>query len=548
MVTQRRTTAAAIGATSAAAIMTYCIVCVIVTMTATSSVVMAQNAEQPYAPSGDLLSIMEWGQGSDDVNLEAELKPNVFTLDSVSKEDPDMGAYPKAFAESEIKANSEPTTFKNREAFEAAELGASIVRAYQSTLDPVGSGIPSPLAAYLKHIRSNPKFIQKIQRIFTLLDSDGDGVLSDEELHSAFRKHYISAIGIRAMKTWDINYSKHISWQEFKFGPLFLVLLQTNDQVLREFRKNAPGNADIATRMFTEAMGSYFRSNPVSMGLVETQSTELPSSESNSLLEERTMSRSQAALQARLSALHELGLDIAVATATVAKSTATPKSKSNKVVNKKAGKRQAPAANKKTAAPQPGAAGAAAGRGGEGAEEVQWRPKSQFGVPSALDEKCVLCQYVYQRVEFELKAKVVDDYTIFDSYPKQTDQSGGFPGIAQVTGRVTGARQNEVQLIDERGQRTPRRMIREVSQVVMRQICGESAPDLFKAHCEDAWNARDEMALSLMKREPSGTGCIAAGLCAESTYLFGDSAVHYAAASNRLNGARGKAGFAGGAK
>ena len=54
---------------------------------------------------------------------------------------------------------------------------------------------------------------------------------------------------VMVVKTWDLNYSQDINWQEFQLGPLLLVLLQHNKPLLKKFSKNAPGNADSVTQV-----------------------------------------------------------------------------------------------------------------------------------------------------------------------------------------------------------------------------------------------------------------------------------------------------------
>jgi len=176
------------------------------------------------------------------------------------------------------------------------------------------------------------------------------------------------------------------------------------------------------------------------------------------------------------------------------------------------------------------------------------RYHSKFGVPSWLDERCVLCQYVVQRTIKALETKVVDDYTIFDERPSAKDPLGGFPGLSQAAGRSGSGTGDRAGLIDQRGQRSPTRMVRQIMATTMRRICGDRSPYLFRNACKDIWVRRMDLAFGVFRKLGSGGSCMETGLCGIGTYVFQNAGVHYPAMSTRINGMRGLCGMVFGQK
>jgi len=102
------------------------------------------------------------------------------------------------------------------------------------------------------------------------------------------------------VKTWDVNFSKRISFQEFELGPLFVILLQSRPRLFKRFFKNEPGVQNAVTavwfqyeriiphclltnshlQLYRTELGPYFTSHPASLGLLESKQVTIARSES----------------------------------------------------------------------------------------------------------------------------------------------------------------------------------------------------------------------------------------------------------------------------
>ena len=63
------------------------------------------------------------------------------------------------------------------------------------------------------------------------------------ELQEAVNRGLLSEFGAATLKTWDINFSKLVSWKEFQFGPLFIMQLKVNAPLLAKFKRSPVTNS-----------------------------------------------------------------------------------------------------------------------------------------------------------------------------------------------------------------------------------------------------------------------------------------------------------------
>jgi len=573
---------------------------------------------------------MEWQIGSDDVSDVQLSKPRL--LDSASDNRPPGRVF---------GVRGTPYVPRRRPSLEddAAMLGAALVRAYEDVHDPARLGLKPLVRQYLLFLKANSEFTRKMASHFTALDTNSDGYIDDAELMLALEKGHLSQIGVRTVKTWDINFSKRISWQEFELGPLFLVILESNKQLLHQFIINAPGNADEVTKVFRSEMGPYVISHPAAVGLIQLEETvdssksalsgflgaareamqahaqvqastqqqqqhrtipsppshnkehrqqteadeqeeeeetdeqfggddeeefgvqdepdfepkrvSLPSShDSPALAETQSSIRSTAAVtaeararaqtEAHLGALSVLGLGNEV------KAEAADKARAAGIGD----------ALKWAAGTAMGSSDVASNQlmagfisGSSSSVKQKGRYKSKYGIPSFLDEMCVMCQYMVQRVEKELETKVVDDTpSIFEDRPYQavTATTGGMPGLEQIAGRAGGARPDRVGLIDQRGQRSPTRMINGVASAIIRRVCGDRSPFLFRPICQRIWAKRYDLSYGIFRKLGPGGSCMETQLCGVGSYIFSSASVHLPLMSNKYNNGRGICGLLGG--
>jgi len=534
--------------------------------------------------NGDLLSVMEWSPGVED---SASAGPKILDWDSESR--PPSRVF--GLKSSELPSSRPKVTLED----EAKMLGAALVRAYAEYSDPANTGFRPLVRQYLRFLKTNRAFSKRMAKLFSLLDTNSDGYLDGFELSKSVARGYLSKIGKRAVETWDVNYNHRVSWREFELGPVFLVLLQGNATVFQHFRRDAPGNADEATLLFRSELGPYFTANPAALGLLEISSkvsrySSLFSSSPSSLAANAIPSlgngngaaAAEAALDAEdygLTAEGESEAEQKAMRASFQRRLAearrdpeverdfTPAFAELQSRTRASGKAQGRTAAQAKADAELGArtvlglasrqkaqsgfrlsaAMETSSRQIQGGEDA--RPKSKYGIPSSFDELCVTCQYVAERVLKELELRIIDDYTIFDAAPFKISTGTGeaYPSLAQMTGRSNSLRP-PADLFNGRGQRSPARMVTQVVTFTMRRVCSDSAPFLFRGHCQNIWNRRWDLAYGLYRRLGAAGACLEASLCGPASYMFGKYTVHLPRMSNLYNSGQGMCGLLGGPK
>lgn len=503
-----------------------------------TSIHLPNKIYKPRHNLGNLLEDMEWVRGSDDISAELDAKAHV--LSAVTKNNDKMsppgrmfGVYSDDLGQPKTTHASAETTINTKHSEQ--QLAAQLVRSFSEVNDPDDQGSSLMMRQYEKFLIHNPQYVEHLRELFSELDLNGDGAIDDHELELALQKGYLSRIGVRALKTWDVNFSQKISWQEFQTGPLFLAFLDSKELLMNDFNNDKPGVADRVTQYFRRMIGTYKQANPAAFGLIE-ESVSMHRSQAQAQTQTHTQTetsaeaeaqvheqlRASAELQATAAALESLGMTMEEAQRRGLFDTL--KNGASALVN------------------------GVKGLFGKGKkkEPEDPRPVSKFGVPSEKDETCVMCQYVMERVAKELETKVVDDYTAFDDLRKSTEASGGFPGVEQTTGRLYGGRRR-ANLFDLRGHRTPTRMIKEITEVIMKKTCGDTAPVLFKDGCKKIWEVRSNLAYGLYRRLGAGGNCQESKICGAGTYFSENASVHTPMQSMKVNGARELCGMLGGA-
>lgn len=558
-----------------------------------------ERREEEYGrahASADMLKDLEWGPGSSDPSLADDGKAWVFEPHDRTLRQPThvFGVkYPERLTKEQKKKGGLPgglsDQFESDADLDAAKLGAALVSAYQKVNDPAAAGTAPLLREYERMLKSDSGFARRLRDHFAELDLNHDRQVDVHEVNHAVNEGQLSYIGARVLKSWDINFSRRLSWEEFRLGPLFVAVLESHPRILQGFRLNVPGIESTVARLYRAALGTYYMTNPAASGLLEVESrtgaagaaAELPplretrKAAPSELLEtgagaaaEAAASRAQAGVEAGVAAeamsesevqrrvLEHLGLGgQAASQMTDAEKDRLRrqggifdkiKSGVNTFLGNGNGMQKTDTAAN---------------------EEAQSkRPKAVWGIPKTVDQECVLCQFVVQRVQEELKSAVVDDFTSFGGpgsgpYPKSAFPSGGFPGADSLAGMRGGfpspngmpdsARDSvgpRARLVSERGSRSPERMIMGIVTKIMRRVCGESAPYLFRDMCADIFKQRSQLAYGIFRRLSSGGTCMVANMCGQASYFYSKVGVHYAAMSSKFNGGVGLCGMIGGPK
>lgn len=526
--------------------------------------------------NGDLLSVMEWSPGVED---SASAGPKILDWDSESR--PPSRVF--GLKSSELPSPRPQATLQD----EAKLLGAALVRAYEEHSDPANTGFRPLVRQYLRFLKTNRVFSKRMAKLFSLLDTNSDGYLDDFELSKSVARGYLSKIGRRAVETWDVNYNRRVSWREFELGPMFLVLLQGNATVFQHFRRNAPGNADEATLQYRSELGPYFTAHPAALGLLEISSKISRYSSFASPSPSSAALGSAAAAAAatsdaedyRISAEGETQAEKDAMRATFDRKLAEarrdpdieqdfePAFAELQSRTRASGKAHGKAAAQTKADVELGARALLGLTSGQKQQTgfglsatmedasrrkrkgLDTRPKSKYGIPTSWDELCVTCQYIAERVLKELELRIIDDYTVFDAQPFQLSTGTGeaYPSLAQMTGRSNSLRPS-FDLFSGRGQRSPARMVTQVVTFTMRRVCSDSAPFLFRGHCQNIWNRRWDLAYGLYRRLGAAGSCLESNLCGPLSYMFWKYTVHLPRMSNLYNSGQGMCGLLGGPK
>lgn len=449
---------------------------------------------------GNLLAEMEWHLGSDDVSAEEANAKHI--LSNTARQTPggrmfgmrdfvnnnNNNNFVRPDSTNGRKENSNSDVDDEYSSTSNDRFGAKLVNVYSRELDPNDQSVKPLLKQYKHYLSTNGDYVERLKRLFTDMDENGDGAIDDKELDNSIARGHLTSVGARAIKTWDINYSRHVSWEEFSLGPFMLLLLETNKELLDDFMQQRSGYADKCAKYYLSMMSAYERENPAAFGLVEESST--------MRVHDRAQSQSRSKRQIFSKMMGGLKSMFGF---------------------------------------------------GKGKEiEHDPRPKSVYGIPSFIDEKCVFCQYVVQRVEHEMQRKVVEDFTAFDNIPKRSEQAPNPNSWEAIKSRSRG-RRDSMYLHDKKKERSPTRVMKQMTETIMRSVCGDNTPSLYKKACKQIWSKRGQLAYGIVRKRSAAYNCQLSKICISGSYFYFDTVVHAPVKSERLNGLRGLCGLLGGA-
>jgi len=166
------------------------------------------------------------------------------------------------------------------------------------------------------------------------------------------------------------------------------------------------------------------------------------------------------------------------------------------------------------------ATGAASGKPG-----ATKGPKSAYGVPSFVDEQCVLCQYFVELAQHSL----YDHLTLGrgDEYPHQND-------LREINQQV-------MTMPNGRG------IVRIVIENTMILFCDpQSIPELFYKHCDKLWEKLHKISHAVFFQYGAAAVCVEVSLCSTFSYANEATSVHLPLKSKVYNSGRGKCGMMGG--
>jgi len=172
-------------------------------------------------------------------------------------------------------------------------------------------------------------------------------------------------------------------------------------------------------------------------------------------------------------------------------------------------------------------AGAVAGAvmGSKKTNTTKANPKSEYGVPSFVDEECVICQYVTELTQRSL----YDHLTMGqgEECPHQSD-------LREINQQV-------MQMPNGRG------IVRIITENTIIAFCDpRNVPEIFYPYCETLWTKLRSIAHSIFFQYGSAAVCLETGMCASLSYVNDKTSVHLPSKSKQYNSGRGKCGMMGG--
>jgi len=172
------------------------------------------------------------------------------------------------------------------------------------------------------------------------------------------------------------------------------------------------------------------------------------------------------------------------------------------------------------------------GMGGSKPEPVDMRPKSKWGIPSTMDEGCVLCQYLVQRIQGELYKQLV---TPEDGLPTDMNAGVALKDIRRINERVT----------QKKGGKG---LLRIVAEDLLADLCdSEDMPELFYPYCDSLQSKFMTMIDAIYYQFNFEAVCQENEMCGPFSYFSNPTSVHLPLQSKRYNAGRGQCGLMGGA-
>jgi len=158
-------------------------------------------------------------------------------------------------------------------------------------------------------------------------------------------------------------------------------------------------------------------------------------------------------------------------------------------------------------------------------------PTSLYGVPSKVDEECVLCQFVVQRIQKQV-------------YNKLRNPDDGFPANPSQAISDKEVRKINSRLQYERGGRG---LLRIITEDEIADACdAKNMPELFYPFCAKILQSAKIIQNSVFFQFNSQITCQEADMCPATSYFSDEASVHTPISSARYNSGRGKCGMLGG--
>jgi hypothetical protein len=381
-------------------------------------------------------------------------------------------------------------------------LGVGLTRAKQPELVS-----PSPDATVEKWdmlLKQRPEMEKSMREHFSSLDTNNNHELDFDEL-----KAELSPREYHMTKNFDMDHSDTVSLQEYLRGPLYLHHLEARPAIADAFWKLA----DEATKDSDVPDMRYALEHAASG--ISPQSGGSPS-----LVEVADGVTMDPAVAAKIKDMSdaELARYFKLGPADAQGVQGLSRADTMRFLQTKGFLGSA------LSAVTGGMAGASSASGSAAGPEPY---KTKYGVPSVVNEGCVMCQYVSQLMQRELYTKLIDSPTddIGDATPLQVKK----------TNALIGERKNG------------RGLCRLVVEDTLTEFCDpDSLPELFWPYCKDFWPRQWLFAKCLFYQLPIETWCLETQDCPLASYMGWKTAVHLPVTSLRLNNGRGKCAMAGG--
>jgi len=333
---------------------------------------------------------------------------------------------------------------------------------------------------FITFLQRNPRFCRTLSDLFVRFDRNGDGKLDDNELADVELSGDLLPAQANVIRSWDVDNSGDISPHEFTMGPLFISILETNPEKKHEFETRTMAGDDVSE------MTSVFRA------IAQSEPMRFQQEKFNVM-----------------GALKSVGSAVAKVGGALLKGAAT-------VGGALLGGALATGIGGPTGPPDPN----------------DLRPKSKWGIPTTMDEGCVLCQYLVQRIQGELYKQLV---TPEDGLPTDMNGNVALKDIRRINERIA----------QKKGGKGLLRIVAEDS---LADLCdSEDMPELFYPYCDALQAKFGTMIDAIYYQFNFEAVCQENDMCGAMSYFSNPTSVHLPLQSKKYNAGRGQCGLMGGA-
>lgn len=341
---------------------------------------------------------------------------------------------------------------------------------------PEAAPVQNALEQYQSFLQRNQRFATNLETLFKQYNIKHTGSLDAEELQALVDSKTLSPAQANMIKSWDVDRKGSVSLKQFMMGPLYLSLLELVPEKKQQYFSLLEQGGDLSEfqTVFSKAANG------------------------------------EAADPTRFAQTH-------FSFGSIAGSLGSAVTAASQVI------------------PMPSIVKqglAMAGSAISSAAPPSTQPTSKWGIPSSEDEACVLCQFVVDRIQYELFHTLAGEGDAFPADPNEPIEPSQ---IRKVNGRI----------MNKQGGKG---MLRIIAEDVIADLCdADTMPELFYQQCERLDASFATLIDAIFYQFHAQAVCSEAQMCTSYSYYSDPTSVHLPLQSKVYNGGRGICGLTGGA-